>query len=75
MFFGVLKRHFYPRNIDSLREHLERTEDMDATPTNLTQHIDQHGGQGWVDPLIEKAGPTVLALIENLADSLEILRK
>ncbi len=73
--FLVLKRRYYPRTIEDLRHELERSEDRDATPTDLSQHIDQHGGHGWVEPLIKKAGPVILAHLEDIADFLEILRK
>ena len=71
----VLQRRFFPPTIEDLEQELERAEDRDATPTDLSQHIDQYGGHGWVDPLVEKAGPMVLSHIEDLADFLEILRK
>ena len=74
-FLMVLERRYFPPTIEDMQQELERAEDRDATPTDLSQHIDQYGGHGWVDPLVEKAGPVVLSHIEDLADFLEILRK
>jgi hypothetical protein len=42
---------------------------------DLSELIEQHGAHGWVDPLIEKAGPTILLQLEDLANLMEILKK
>lgn len=71
----VLKRHLYPPTIDDLRADIKRSEDVEQTATSLTQLIEQHGSQGWVDALIEKLGPRSLVALTDMADSLEIMRK
>ena len=71
----VVRRRYYGPTIEDMRQTLERSEDRDATPADLSQHIDQHGGHGWVEPFVEKAGPVMQTHIEDTADFLEILRK
>jgi hypothetical protein len=71
----VLKRRYYPPTIPDMRENLERSEDKDATAADLPQFIEQHGGHGWVDAMIEKAGPAIQLQVEDVADVLEVLLK
>jgi hypothetical protein len=71
----VVKRRVYHPTIDELRKDLGRSEDAELTAMNISQLIEQHGAHGWVDPLIEKAGPSVLSQLEDLANFLEVLRK
>ena len=73
--FSVLKARYYPPTIPSLREKLERSEDASQTAQDLIELIEQHGARGWVDALVQKAGPTVQLLLEDMADFLEIAKK
>ena len=73
--YTVLRRRYYPPPIPELREDLKLAEDKEAEAQDLSQLIDQHGAHGWVDPLIEKAGPTALLCMEDLANFMEMLRK
>jgi hypothetical protein len=71
----VVKRPYYHPAIEELRRDLERSEDTEFTALNIPQLIEQHGAHGWVNPLIAKAGPSVLSQTEDLANFLEVLRK
>ena len=71
----TLKARYYPPTIGDLREKLERSEDSERTALDLSELIEQHGAHGWVDPLIEKAGPTMLLQLEDMANFMEILKK
>jgi hypothetical protein len=73
--FIVIKRRYFPPTISELREDLKAAEDKETTAHDLSQLIDQHGAHGWVDPLIQKAGPTALLQMEDLANFMEVLRK
>jgi len=73
--YTVIRRKYFPPTIAELRENLELAEDKEAEAQDLSQLIDQHGAHGWVDPLIEKAGPTALLHMEDLANLMEMLRK
>lgn len=66
---------FYPPTIPHLREKLERSEDPAKTALDIHELVEQHGTHGWVDALIEKAGPTVQLQLEDLGDLLEIVKK
>jgi hypothetical protein len=71
----VAKRRYYPPSIGELRRDVERSEDAELTASSISQLIEQHGAHGWVDPFIEKAGPSVLSQLEDLANFLEVLQK
>ena len=71
----VVKRRYYHPTIDELRRDLERSEDPKSTALNIPQLIEQYGAQGWVDQFVQKAGPSVLCSLEDLANFLEVLRK
>jgi hypothetical protein len=73
--FSVLKARYYPPTIPALRKKLERSEDASQTAQDLSELIEQHGTRGWVDALIQNAGPTVQLLLEDLADFMEIAKK
>ena len=72
---STLKARYYPPTIGDLRKKLERSEDAERTALDLSELIEQHGAHGWVDPLIEKAGPTMLLQLTDLADFMEIVKK
>jgi hypothetical protein len=71
----ILKARYYPPTIPDLREKLERSEDAERTAQDFIEQIEQHGAHGWVDPLIEKVGPTIQLQLEDLANFTEILKK
>lgn len=71
----VIKRRYYHPTIEELRRDLARSGDAELTAMTISQPIEQHGPQRWVDPLMEKAGPSVLSSLEDLANFLEALRK
>jgi hypothetical protein len=74
-FVLVLQRRYYPPTIPEMREDLERSEDKDATASDLAQFIEQYGGHGWVEKLIEQVGPAMQMQIEDVADVVETLLK
>ena len=71
----VVKRRYYHPTIEELRRDLERSEDAGFTALSIPQLIEQYGAQGWVDPLMEKAGPSLLCQLDDLANFMEVLRK
>jgi hypothetical protein len=71
----VLNRGYYPPTIPQMRKELERSEDEDAPPSDLSQFIEEHRGHDWVGKLIEQVGPAVKMQIEDVADVLEMLLK
>ena len=73
--YSTLKSRYYPPTIKQLREKLERSEDSTKTAQDVHELVEQHGPHGWVDALISKSGPTVQLQLEDMADTLEILKK
>ena len=71
----MLKARYYPPTVPELRKKLERSEDAAQTAQDLSELIEQHGTRGWVDALIEKAGPTMQLQLEDTADFMEITKK
>jgi hypothetical protein len=58
-----------------MRETAVHAENQDATTQNLGDLITQYGMRGWVDRVIELAGPAVFEGLERLADVLEMAQK
>lgn len=75
IFFKVVLRRFSPPTIEEMHRRLARSEDKDLDAEDLTELIVKHGTHGWVDRLIETAGPVLLCCAENLADFMETMNK
>jgi len=73
--YKVLKRRWFPPSIEELRDDLYRGENQEATARDLSELIDQQGTHGWVDSLIQKAGPSVMLHVDDMANFMEMLRK
>ena len=58
-----------------MRQSIKKSEDVDQTATNITQLIEQNGSKGWMDTAIKDLGPRGLLQLEDMADTLEIVRK
>lgn len=71
----MIKRRYYPPTIEELREEIERSEHQEMTALNISQLIEQHGTHGWVDAVIDEAGPFLLAQLEDLANFFEVIWK
>ena len=71
----VLKRRVLPPTLEDLREGIKSSEDVDQTASNITQFIEQNGSKGWIDAAIKDMGPRALLQLEDMADTLEIIRK
>ena len=75
MLLTTLRARLFPPTIPDLRKKLERSEDRERAAHDLSELIDQHGTHGWVEPLIEKAGPTMQLQLEDMANFMEIIKK
>ena len=71
----ILRRRFHPPTIEEFRENIERSENVAKTAQNISQLIEQHGDQGWLEQLERNFGPMFLMQLDDLANFLEILRK
>ena len=57
-----------------LRESHERAA-MGMTPQKLSELVHAHGGEGWIDPLLDEVGPLLQQQLGDTADFLEIMWK
>ena len=73
--FKTLQNRYYPPSIPELRHKLERSEDKERQAQDISELIEQHGAHGWVNVLIDKAGPMVQMKMEDMANFLEVVRK
>lgn len=71
----VLYRHLCPPTIGDMHPQLVQSEDKTRQAEDLSELITKHGPRGWVDRLVEMAGPMLLYHSESLADTLEIIQK
>ena len=53
------------------REDVERSETSDKQAQNLAELIERHGTRGWVDALLDKAGPILMMQMEDAANLFE----
>jgi hypothetical protein len=73
--YTLLRRHFYPPNIEDMREKVERSEDPSKTALDINELIEQQGSTGWVDPLIDRLGPWLSMQLSDGANMFEVLWK
>lgn len=58
-----------------MRERLVRSEDKTQQTQNLAELITKYGAHGWMDKMMEVAGPGLLYYCESLADLLDVIQK
>lgn len=75
MFLSVLYRRWHPRQVSDIRAEVATTEDKETKADSLSQLILKYGTQGWVDEMIDQAGPMLLHNTEQAAAVLERLQK
>lgn len=73
VFYMVVKNRFIPQSVRAIREGHERAMDRSAQVLKLSELIERHGNDGWLDPLLENLGPLMQQQLGDLADYLEIL--
>jgi hypothetical protein len=71
----VLYRRWKPPALTDLRSAVEHAEDQNQAIKTLTELTLQYGTRGWVDHVIDQAGPGLLQLSERVADLLERIQK
>ncbi|OQV06013.1 hypothetical protein CLAIMM_10656 [Cladophialophora immunda] len=71
---SVSYRRLCPPTIEEMHTRLARAEDTEQNAQNLSDLIVKYGVRGWVDRIIETAGPVLLHNCESLADMLEIMQ-
>ena len=71
--YFVLKNRFRPSSIESLRSSMQRALDSRSKAYNISELIDKHGHNEWLDPFMEAFGPHIQLQIGDLATLLEVL--
>lgn len=71
----MLKNRYYPASSASLQESIERAHDRQSTAYKFRELIDRHGGDNWIEPVIDELGPIVQLQLGDLANMLEVLTK
>lgn len=71
----TIYRRWYPPDIENMRKMITHSESKDNTAQDLIELVTQYGDRGWVDHVIDKAGPAIFDWLERGADILEIMQK
>ena len=50
---------YYPTNVETLRESQRRAFDSSASASMLSELIDKHGRNDWLDPVMDNLGPYI----------------
>lgn len=67
----VLKNRWLKDDVRFLRESHERAE-SGGRPYKLSELVNRHGGEDWLEPLLDELGPQMQRQASDLADWLEI---
>lgn len=71
----MLKNRYYPASSATLQESMQRVHDRQSTAYKFGELIDRHGGDSWIEPLIDDLGPFVQLQLGDMANMLEVLTK
>ena len=71
--FIVVRNRYFPTTATELRWSHERALDEDKHVLNLSELMNRHGGEDWLDPLLDDLGPLLQQQMGDLADWLEIM--
>ena len=70
-----MRKRFVDKTLEDVRTDLERTEDQQQDPLDLTEFIEKQRDGSWLERLQEVAGPWVMVQLADIANMFEILRK
>lgn len=73
--YKVLKNRYYPASSAALQESIQRAHDRQSTAYKFGELIDRHGGDNWIEPLIDDLGPFVQLQLGDMANLLEVFNK
>lgn len=73
--YKVLKNRYYPASSATLQESMQRAHDRQSTAYKFGELVDRHGGDSWIEPLIDDLGPFVQLQLGDMANMLEVLTK
>ena len=68
-----MRNRYFPTTSTELRWSHERSLNDDKRVLNLSELMNRHGGDDWLDPLLDELGPILQQQMGDLADWLEIM--
>ena len=71
--YSTIRNRLYPSSVQSLRESVRRALDSEAKAQAWTDLVHQHGGQDWIEPMVNSLGPLIQLHLGDIADFLEVL--
>lgn len=71
----TLKNKFYPHDVNSIRESLDRSLDRGAQAYWFGELVDRYGREKWLEPLLDQIAPFIRLQLGDLVVFLEITRK
>ena len=71
--YHTIKNKLFPRSKEHLQASLERAVSCEGLAFQLSEFIDRHGTDDWLEPFLDQMGPHIQLQINDLADFLEIL--
>ena len=72
--YMVLRNRFSPRSIESLRAAQQRAQEQGRKALKISELIDKHGNDNWLEPLARDLGPFAQLELNDVANLLEILQ-
>lgn len=71
--YAVLRNRFYPTSVKSLESAQRRAQDNSRKAVQISELMDKHGNEGWLEPLAKDVGPYVQLQVNDIANLLEVL--
>jgi hypothetical protein len=69
--YALIQNYFHPNTISNLRAAQARSSDHGATALKIDELMDRHGTQNWIEPFLQEVGPTLQAVLSDLANTIE----
>lgn len=70
--FYTIRSKLNPSPLRHLRASIQRSTDREKAASEFGEFINRHGGDDWIDPLIQRLGPVLQLQLNDLADFVEI---
>lgn len=73
--YMVIRNRYHPSSVESLRESIERCQEVNSKAHQFSELIEKYGREGWLEPLISDLGPDIQLQLGDLANILEVFTK
>ena len=71
--YFVLRNRYYPTSVKSLKAAQHRAQDNSRKALQISELMDKHGNENWLEPLVRELGPYVQLQLNDVANLLEVL--